>query len=142
SDDAAGRVRDAAEGYRGRVVEVQVVPNTGRDIGPFLNAFGNRLSTGYEFVGHIHTKKSVNLNDDSVGRTWFHFLMENLLSHKHPMMDIILAKMASDPSIKMVYPNDPNILSWSKNYNLRMKLAARLGMRSPIATQFSFPVGT
>ena len=68
--------------------------------------------------------------------------MENLLGHKHPMMDIILAKMASDPSIGMVYPDDPNILGWSKNHDLGMKLAARLGMRSPSATEFSFPVGT
>ncbi len=142
SETDAVCVREFAGGYEGKVIDVQIVSNCGRDIGPFLNAFGNCLSTAYEFVGHIHTKKTAELNDDSMGRTWFLFLLENLLGHKHPMMDIILGKMISDHSIGMVFPDDPNVVDWSKNHDQGVKLAARIGMRSPIESNFNFPVGT
>jgi lipopolysaccharide biosynthesis protein len=38
-------------------VSVETVPNRGRDIGPLIVQFGERLKQ-YEIVGHIHSKKS------------------------------------------------------------------------------------
>ena len=137
----AAKVGEISRAYTGKV-DIQVVRNIGRDIGPFLNAFKERLSTAYEFVGHVHTKKTSELNDDAMGRTWFQFLMENLLGNRHPMMDTILGKMVSDPTIGMVFPDDPNVVGWSKNHEVGLKLASKIGMRSPIETQFNFPVGT
>ena len=53
--------------YKGKVVDIQLVPNRGRDIGPFLTAFGQRILANYDFVGHIHTKKTVDVKDAAMG---------------------------------------------------------------------------
>ena len=91
--------------YTGKVVDIQLVPNRGRDIGPFLTAFGPRILANYDFVGHIHTKKTVDVKDASMGESWRQFLLENLLGGKSgPMADSILACMNGDASIGMVFP--------------------------------------
>src|SRR5690606_14465343 len=64
--------------YAGVVKAVEIVPNRGRDIGPFLTAFGDRLVEGYELIGHLHTKRSTHA-DRNVIEMWRNFLMENLL---------------------------------------------------------------
>ena len=43
--------------------DVRLVPNRGRNIGPFLTEFGRDLQK-YKVIGHIHAKKSVLLNDN------------------------------------------------------------------------------
>jgi glycosyltransferase involved in cell wall biosynthesis len=134
-------IRAALAGYAGRVADVQVVPNRGRDIGPFLTAFGPALLDGYDFVGHLHTKKTADLQDASVGRNWYVFLLENLLGGQAAMADAILARMAADPSIGMVFPDDPNIVGWGSNQPHVADLAARLGVTS-FPEHFHFPVGT
>ena len=95
--------------YNGRVVEIQLVPNCGRDIGPFLTAFGHRILADYDFVGHLHTKKTVHV-DAATGQSWYRFLLENLLGGESGCMaDSILARMNNDASIGMVFPDEPCI---------------------------------
>jgi lipopolysaccharide biosynthesis protein len=117
------------------------VRNRGRDIGPLLTAFGSRLTGAYAFVGHLHTKKTADLKDPEVGRRWFEFLLENLLGGKARMADIVLGHMVSDPSIGMVFPDDPNIVGWGSNMTLARELGERLGLRD-LPRHISFPVGT
>ena len=45
----ARRARPPA--YRGRLVDLQITPNLGRDIGPFLTQFGRVLCRDYDIVG-------------------------------------------------------------------------------------------
>jgi glycosyltransferase involved in cell wall biosynthesis/uncharacterized coiled-coil protein SlyX len=134
-------VRTYALGYTGNVVRLRVVPNVGRDLGPLLTAFGAELVKEYDIVGHVHTKKSVDIADASTGSTWHRFLMENLLGGKAPMIDIIMGRMAEDPSIGLVFPDDPHIVDWGANRQHAETLAVRLGLgelpRHPV-----FPVGS
>ena len=128
--------------YQGKVVDIQLVPNRGRDIGPLLTVFGQRILANYDFVGHIHTKKSVALKDASVVDAWRQFLLMNLIGGKTvPMTDTILAHMNDDASIGMVFPDDPNILSWSANLAFAQPLAERMGLEK-LPEHFIFPVGT
>jgi hypothetical protein len=134
-------IRATLAGYGGRVADVQVVPNRGRDIGPFLTAFGPALLAGYDFVGHLHTKKTADLQDASVGRNWYLFLLENLLGGKAAMADSILGRMAADPSIGMVFPDDPNIVGWGTNQPFIADIAGQVGVHE-FPEHFHFPVGT
>src|SRR5690606_35360968 len=42
------------EQYPGKVAAIEVVPNQGRDIGPFLSTFGPTLVQKYDLIGHVH----------------------------------------------------------------------------------------
>ena len=128
--------------YDGRTSAVTSVPNRGRDLGPLLTDFGTKLIDNYEFVGHIHTKKTVDVADPDVGHRWFMFLLKNLLGDSgSPMLDQILAKFNSDPAIGMVFPDDPNAIGWSENREIAEDLAQRLNI-GPLCDSFNFPVGS
>ncbi len=142
SETVRTKVESICSTYEGKVVEIQCVPNRGRDIGAFLTAFGDRIIRNYEFVGHFHTKKTVEQADHSMGQIWFQFLLENLIGGRYKMADTILQKMAADPSVGLVFPDDPFVVGWSKNRELARRLALKMGLPEPRHTYFNFPVGT
>jgi lipopolysaccharide biosynthesis protein len=128
--------------YKGRVVNIQLVPNLGRDIGPFLTAFGQSILANYDYVGHVHTKKTADVKDPAIGKLWCLFLLENLLGGESgAMADSILAEMKGDASIGMVFPDEPNVVGWSANLAYAEPLAARMALEK-LPEYFIFPVGT
>jgi glycosyltransferase involved in cell wall biosynthesis len=141
-EDVRSLVVDHLSSYRGKVMEIQVTPNRGRDIGPLVTEFLPRLLKHYDFVGHIHTKKSVSVTDASMGKHWNRFLLENLLGGQSPVMaDCILSHMMEDPSLGMAFPEDPYIVGWGANRSIAETLAARMGL-GQLPGHFNFPVGT
>jgi lipopolysaccharide biosynthesis protein len=122
-------------------MEIRIVPNRGRDIGSFFTAFGTTLVDHYDLVGHLHTKKTADLHDGEMVKNWRHFLLENLLGGQNNMADIILERMATDHSIGLVFPDDPNIIGWGRNKSYATTLAHRLGL-SNMPEHFVFPIGT
>lgn len=122
---------------------VIVVPNRGRDLAPLFNDFGRRILDDCDVIGHIHSKKSLHLQDEPVTMAWTNFLYENLLGGSHPMMDVILSAMAGDRTLGMVFPDDPNVIGWSANREFAEELAGRMGIsRTFLAEHFNFPVGS
>lgn len=134
-------VRHALQPLAGSLRQLAVVPNRGRDIGPLLTEFAPSLIAGYDIIGHIHTKKTVDLADPQVGERWFAFLLDNLLGGEARMADTALAAMADDPTLGLLFPDDPNVVGWSANRPFAQALAARLGLRD-LPQHFQFPVGT
>jgi glycosyltransferase involved in cell wall biosynthesis len=127
--------------YTGKVAAVELVPNRGRDIGPFLTAFGRQILANYQYVGHIHTKKTVD-KDAAVGKEWYEFLLENLLGGESKLMaDTVLSAMSDDESLGMVFPDEPNVVGWNANKVVAEPLAARMGL-AKLPRYFDFPVGT
>lgn len=142
NDQVKAKVAQELGSYPGKVIELVTVPNRGRDIGPLLTAFGPALSEGYDFVGHLHTKMSADVKDRSMGETWYHFLLENLLGGKAgAMADRIIAHMQADPTIGLVFPDDPNAVGWSANRPFAEDLATRLHIAA-LPEHILFPVGT
>ena len=119
---------------------IDVSPNIGRDIGPFLNVYSRRLSSDYDVIFHVHTKKSPHV-DDKDGRNWYEYCLENLLGGiGNNVLDKILFEF-NDDSLGLVYPSDPNAIGWGANYQFSNSVLGRLGL---IATNddFNFPIGT
>ncbi|MFZ4524746.1 MAG: rhamnan synthesis F family protein [Chlorobium sp.] len=136
-------VLDILADYKGNVVDVRIVPNRGRDIGPLLTAFGRELIEGYDLVGHLHTKQSLDVTNRAVILDWNNFLLENLIGGRSGgrMADTIISAMTNDPSIGIVFPDDPNAIGWTANREIAEKMALRLGLFE-LSEAFNFPVGT
>ena len=135
-------VKEILKNYCGQVADVQVVPNRGRDIGPFLTQFGSRLLDQYEYIGHLHTKKSAHLTDGKTVEIWRDFLLKNLLGTQHvPMADIILAHLNSDKNLGIVFPDDPHTVGWTLNIDTALPLAQRMNIKK-LPKEFLFPIGT
>ncbi len=143
SRETASQARAALSGYRGRIVQVEITPNRGRDIGPLLTEFGRALCASYDVIGHLHTKSSARFVEPQIAETWNAFLLENLLGGKRggAMLDAILSSMMSRPAIGIVFPDDPHVLSWTGNRRHAEELADRMGC-GKLPEHFNFPVGS
>ena len=129
--------------YSGGVVEVRITPNRGRDIGPFITAFGAELVEAYDYIGHIHTKKSATFIGSETADDWRNLNFENLLggTFSGAMMDRLLSVMDQSRSVQMVIPEDPNIVGWQANLAPARPIARKLGL-SALPKHFLFPIGT
>lgn len=132
--------REMLRDYKGSL-EIEVVPNRGRDIGPLLTAFGSTLLANYDIVGHVHTKKTADVADLAMVDRWRALLVENMLGSKSAMVDLIVGRMADDPNIGLVFPDDPNFVGWGNNKKLAEMICPRLGLSGPLPEHFVFPVG-
>ena len=127
--------------YRAGRVEIRVVPNVDRDIGPLFTAFREQILAGYDVFGHLHTKRSLILDDPRIGEKWRNFCREHLLGARHPMMDLILKSFSDDPQLGLVFPSDPHIWPVGDTTTLQC-LAHRLGLDGTIPQQLFYPLGT
>jgi len=143
TSDSAAETRQALSSYRGRLIDMQMTPNLGRDIGPFLTQFGRHLCTSYDIVGHLHTKRSPQVEDRAFVKAWNEFLLENLLGGKRggAMLDLILSWMVADPGIGIVFPDDPYVVSWTKNRKHAETLADRMNY-GDLPDELNFPIGS
>ena len=91
-EEDLARLKKSLALYDCGAVEVAVVPNRGRDTGPFLTHY-QWLKEKYDLLGHLHRKKTAN-HEAAVGETWRHFLWWNLLGDKFPMLDVIACDSA------------------------------------------------
>jgi hypothetical protein len=141
SDRAAHAARSQLRHYRGGSVEVRQVPNRGRDIAPLLTEFADTILANYDIVGHVHTKKTADVADATLGETWYRFLLENLLGGHARMADETLARMTANPEVGMVFADDPHVVGWTGNRAGAEALSTRLGI-DRIPENPVFPVGT
>ncbi|MHB8321192.1 MAG: rhamnan synthesis F family protein [Acidithiobacillus sp.] len=136
------RLTPLFQSYLGGQVEMRVVPNRGRDLGPLCTTFADTIRRNYDLVGHVHTKRSPHASEALI-RQWVYFLLTTQLGGSVPMADRILGAMVADPRIGMVFPDDPNILSWGENRSHAEALAQRLGISAlPLPEEIVFPVGS
>jgi len=141
SDEAAEAARSRLVGFSGGACDVRVVRNLGRDIGPMLAVFGETLCN-YDVIGHFHTKKSTHVTEVNLVPDWINFLMGNLLGGETPRARSILSAFVEQPSLGLVFADDPNSIGWDKNLPFAEELAARMGIDTLPKHFFSFPTGT
>jgi len=136
-------VSEKVVNYPGQVVSIKKVPNRGRDIGSLLTCFGKYLVDNYDIIGHVHTKKSLDVVDRESIFYWNKFLLENMLGGKlsGSMIDDIISTMYLDNDIAIVFPDDPNVIGWTENRSIAENIAPSLGIAN-LPEEFDFPVGT
>jgi lipopolysaccharide biosynthesis protein len=74
---------------------IQIMPNRGRDILPFVHLARRLEKNGYKVVLKLHSKKSTHRKD---GEKWFNELVTNLLPNKKRVAEI-LNKLSNEVSI-------------------------------------------
>ena len=122
-------------------VQMSVVPNRGRDIGPFLTEY-KWLNENYDLIGHIHTKKTPH-HPPAVGQIWRKFLWHNLIGEGYAMMDWIAKHFEDDPNLGLVFPDDPHLVGWWRNNKGTAKrLGLKMGSTLNLPDAFDFPIGT
>ena len=121
TSEGAAEVRKASSGYPGRLCDLQITPNLGRDFGSLLTQFGptvgRALCGDYDIIGHLHTKKSVHVADRPFAEAWNTFLLENLIGGERggAMVDSILSAMEALPRLpKGLQPNVLRIMICSQ----------------------------
>lgn len=141
--DSEGKVREILADYAGNLVDLRVVPNLGRDVGPFLTEFGAQLCGNYEVIGHVHLKKSPHVTDPKYVAAWTQFLYENVLGGEVGgcMIDRIMERFEREPDVGLIYPDDPHIIGWSRNHAIARSVAKKF-MIEELPLAINFPVGT
>ena len=122
---------------------VAVVENRGRDIGPLFFAFGDELKR-YDFIAHIHSKKSLYNNGATDG--WLEYLLDSLLGSGERIRRIFTL-LAGEEKIGFVYPQNffkvPYVANtWLGNLGLGRAWCARLGIDPVPNGYFDFPAGS
>ena len=136
----AAHLRTAFARHAG-TVEIRVMPNRGRDIGPFLTGFAHEIvSGGYDVFGHVHAKQSVGV-DAAMGDSWREFLWENLIGGEYPMLDVAAAAFAAEQDLGLLMAEDPHLVGWDENRAIAETLAVRMGVDLPLDDFFDFPLG-
>ncbi len=136
----AGILEKATAGFDKGQVEIRIVPNLGRDLGPLLTGYGRDIAGRYDVVGHFHGKRSVHA-DSQRGDSWREFLWQTLLGGSYPMMDLALASFSADETLGLIFAEEPRLIDWDLNRALAGELAARFGLAIPLPPFFDFPVG-
>jgi len=141
SDARRVEVEYAFRGYKGGSARVAVVPNRGRDIGPFLTEVGPIVQAGgYDVVGHLHGKRSLAV-DGAMGDRWRGFLLDTLLGGAAGL-PAVLSLFAEDPGLGLLFAEDRHCVGWDKNRPMAEALAARM-QPAPVLPEWPvFPIGT
>lgn len=139
-DKKAAILKDGGAFRRGKV-EVRVVANRGRDVGPMLTAFVDVFEDYPAFL-HLHTKKSPHGGDDLA--SWRDYLFASLIGSK----DIIETNLTLlDRHRKgFVFPQHlyvlRGILNWGYNFENASRLLRKVGVTLSKDMILEFPSGT
>jgi hypothetical protein len=131
TQEKAAEVQEVAGQWQFSNVEVVVVGNRGRDIGPFIDELASRCGEN-DVVCHTHTKKSL-ASGDHFGRFWRTNMFRSILSQ--PAIDLF-----DDPKVGLVIPDNPRNNGWTKNHKFAEAIAANWGKSLPYHPG-PFPIG-
>jgi len=122
---------------------ITLVPNRGRDIAPLFCTFGDKLQQ-YDFIGHIHSKKSLYSNGAADG--WREYLLNHLLGSPLQIQRIF-SLLTSDKKVGFIYPQNSPVLpywgnTWLSNKANGTLWCKKLGITNIPMGYFDFPAGS
>lgn len=122
--------------------EIMIIENKGRDVAPLLLQMKNRCRD-YEYLCHIHTKKSKHLDG---GNLWRNHLLRELLGSK-AIVDCILKNLETNKALGLVIPSHYEEIgsitsSWGENKAFVNNFLLRIGLpKIPLNKTIPFPSG-
>jgi glycosyltransferase involved in cell wall biosynthesis len=142
SELAAQQLLDFSSDFKRGKISIEVMKNSGRDIGPFLALLKHEL-IDYDLVAHIHGKRSEHTftYDPELGNRWRNFLWQHLIGPAVPVADILIEHFSRDKRLGMVFPENDFLVGWEKNREIAATLATRFNLTS-LPEHIEFPVGT
>lgn len=151
STDTAAKqaiIEQAFDGWQAGTIDVRIVANRGRDIGPKLTAY-NDIYDRYDLVLFIHSKLSVTKSVDGGvwidGSEWRRYLLQTLVGSPSVVSSVIEA-FRLDPKLGIVVPQHwgPIIgfADWGQEFFSARRLAARMGLMLTAAHVVDFPAGS
>lgn len=122
-------------------VIVEVFENKGRDVYPFIAQMTNYI-TKYNFICHIHSKKS---KIDIYGDNWREYLFNSLFGSKEHI-DNILKNLEMNKGLGIIFPkpfsNLENAIHWGQNKDLAESILEKLDINILLpVNNIVFPVG-
>jgi len=120
--------------------EVDVAPNRGRDILPFLRVARRLLDEGEDVVLKLHTKRSTHRDD---GAAWRSELLERLTAPARAVA--ILGAFTASPELGLVAPEghvQPLSFYWGANARNASYLCALAGIPAPRSEADTFIAGS
>jgi lipopolysaccharide biosynthesis protein len=129
--------------YQGLVTYVPLTGNHGRDLGPLFSHLPVEFFKDFDVVGHVHTKKSLGHRGSGSAEQWFSFALTNLFgsAKAHGMLDEIVSRFETSIKLGMVYPDDPNVMGWGKNFKIGRTILPKIDLPAS-GDLFDFPVGS
>jgi len=124
-------------------LEIKIAPNRGRDIAPFVCLFGEELQK-YDYIAHLHTKKSVYNNEATLG--WREYLFKSLLGCGEQIQKIFTL-LNNDLNYGIIYPQNFVLLPYWANTWLANKESAthwlrRIGINIFPKGYFDYPASS
>ena len=127
-----------------KAAEILIYENKGRDVAPFITQMSNCVDC-YDYVCHIHTKKSKHLKIFSSGDEWREYLFDNLLGSEEFVKSIIEI-FDNNPDLGIICPHTFKPMApwveWGKNFktvNLLIEKTCKTELELP--DKPDFPVG-
>lgn len=119
--------------------EVVVIPNRGRDVGPFIMMMQDKLSD-FDVVGHFHLKGTKQL-DQTMVRQWQDFLYDSLLGKNGEVANELFKAFENDPGLGLLFQEEPNLLGWNKNLEFARALLSDIGIEASLPDNIEYPTG-
>jgi lipopolysaccharide biosynthesis protein len=129
-----------------RGVYVRRFENRGRDVAPFIEQMGNEINK-YEFILHIHSKRSCEIND-GYRDNWRTYLFKHLLGSTKNIYRI-LSMFQSRKKLGLIFPETfPNIIPWMvwgkdevQGKNEVVNILKKLGIEMELGNKPEFAAG-
>ena len=94
-------------------IEVIVVKNIGRDIGPMIFDLKNKILNGkYDVIGHFHSKKSIS-TDNQMGNRWRSYLLDNLMGNNEISRSVL--SLFNDATVGLIFAEDRHYMDIGDN---------------------------
>lgn len=121
-------------------LQVDVLDNRGRDVGPFLQQMTPVIDK-YKYIAHLHTKKSKHTD---FGDDWRHFLYRNMFGGR-ASISAILEMFEQDEKLGLivpeVYPIVRELMAWDNTKEDVGMLLGKMGLSAELPEHPMCPVG-
>lgn len=126
------------------IAEIRVCPNVGYDIAPFLVGFSDKIM-GHKIILHLHTKKSLHIEDVNAGAQWRELLYSSLVGNSE-IVNCIIKNFCDNKQIGLIAPPSyPALTKWisvGSNQIWMNRILSSYNLSVVSKTPVDFPVGS